>query len=72
MPTYAPLAPQPGPSQAASYGSDYGSLDRSSMSENEVTSPVKSMEVSHLSMRFAIVNITCYAELSGLILSCLA
>ena len=37
---HAPLPPQP-----ASYGSDYGSLDRSSMSGREAMSPVKRREV---------------------------
>lgn len=48
MPTNASLPRQPGRSQPASYGSDYGSLDRSSMSGSEATSPVKSMEVCDL------------------------
>ena len=48
MPATASLPRQPGHSQAASYSSDYGSLDRSSMSGSEAMSPVKSMEVCDL------------------------
>ena len=44
MPLHAPVPPQPAHSSHA--GSDYGSLDRSSVSESDALSPVKRSQVS--------------------------
>ena len=58
MPAYARPPPQAGPSPAASYGSDHGSLDDSSMSGSEAMSAVKRMEVCELRMSLASLSTT--------------
>lgn len=58
MPAYARPPPQAGLSPAASYGSDHGSLDDSSMSGSEAMSGVKRMEVCKLRMCIATLGAT--------------